>query len=298
MSIQAGFIGSGIMGRPMALNLIKGGYQLRVYSRRRESMEPLISSGAAPCASPAEVAEASDVIFIMVSDTRDVEEVIFGTGGIIAGGKPGSLVVDMSTTSPVATRQMAARLREKGIEMLDAPVSGGESGAINGTLSIMAGGKPEVFDRVRPLLACMGKNIVHIGESGAGQVAKACNQIVTSMTIAGVAEAFTLARKNGVDPGQVREALLGGFAYSKILEVHGKRMLERDFRPGFKVHLHQKDLRIVMETAHQMGIAVPGVALVSQYMNALMGAGEGELDSSALLLILERMNNMTGGAKE
>lgn len=285
-----GFIGLGIMGKPMALNLIRSGHPLWVNSRRDESMDPLIAAGARACASPEEVARATDLTFIMVPDTQDVEQVILGPKGVVSGASPGFVVVDMSTISPVATRSLAAQLTARGIEMLDAPVSGGEAGAVSGTLSIMVGGKSEVFARIKPFFECMGKNIVYIGLNGAGQTAKACNQIVVSITIEGVAEALTFAGKNGVDFGAVREALMGGFAGSKILEVHGKRMLDNDFRPGFKVHLHQKDLRIIMETAHQMGLALPGSALVAQNMNALMGSGEGELDSSALVKVIERLN--------
>jgi 2-hydroxy-3-oxopropionate reductase len=283
MNLNVGFIGLGIMGKPMALNLIKGGYPLWVYGRRVESMAPLTAVGAHACASPEEAARAADITFTMVSDTQDVEQVILGPKGILSGARPGAVVVDMSTISPVATRSLAARLMESGVEMLDAPVSGG-------ALSLMVGGKPEVFARVKPLFERLGTKIVHIGPNGAGQAAKACNQIVASLTIEGVAEAFTFAGKNGVDPGRVRQALLGGFANSRILEVHGQRMLDHDFRPGFKVRLHQKDLRIVMETAHQMGIALPGSALVAQHLNALIGSGEGELDSSALVNVIERLN--------
>jgi 2-hydroxy-3-oxopropionate reductase len=290
MNGNVGFIGLGIMGKPMALNLISSGCTLWVNSRRVESMEPLVAAGARACASPAEVARAADLTFIMVPDTKDVEQVIRGQNGVISGAGPGSTIVDMSTISPVATRSLAAELMARGIEMLDAPVSGGEIGAVNRTLSIMVGGKPEVFQRVKPFFECLGKNIVHIGPNGAGQVAKACNQIVVSLTVEGVAEALTFARKNGVDFARVREALMGGFAGSKILELHGKRMIDHDFQPGFKVRLHQKDLRIVMETAHQMGLALPGSALVTQNMNALMGSKEGELDSSALVKVLERLN--------
>ena len=288
--MKVGFVGLGIMGKPMALNLIKGGHSLCVYARRAEAMKPLQDAGANPCSSPKEAAEKSEVTIVMVSDTSDVEEVVLGTNGLIHGGKRGSVAVDMSTISPVATREMALKLAAKGIEMLDAPVSGGEVGAINGTLSIMVGGKPDVFSRVKPLFECLGKNIVLTGGNGAGQVTKACNQIVVALTIEAVGEALTFARKNGVDPAKVREALLGGFANSKILEVHGKRMLDNEFKPGFKVRLHQKDMRIVMETAHKLGLALPGAALVTQHMNALMGAGEGELDSAALVKVVERMS--------
>ncbi len=204
----------------------------------------------------------------------------------------GSVVVDMSTISPVATRSMAARLAEKGVEMLDAPVSGGDVGAINGTLSIMVGGKPEMFGRVKPLFDCMGKNIVHIGANGAGQVAKACNQIVAAVTLESVSEALTLARKHGVDAGKVREALLGGFAWSKVLEIHGRRNIERDFKPGFKAKLHQKDLRIVTETAAQLGIGLPQSALIAQHLNALVGMGCGDEDSAAVTKVIETLSGL------
>ena len=298
MNVNVGFIGLGIMGKPMALNLIKGGYPLWVYGRRVESMTPLVAARAHACASPEEAARAADITFIMVSDTQDVEQMILGPKGVLSGARPGAIVVDMSTISPAATRSLAARLMECGVEMLDAPVSGGEAGAVNGALSLMVGGKPEVFARVKPLFEQLGKTIVHIGPNGAGQAANACNQIVASLTIEGVAEAFAFARRNGVDPGRVREALLGGFANSRILEVHGQRMLDHDFRSGFKVRLHQKDLRIVLETAHQMGIALPGAALVVQHLNALIGSGEGELDSSALIKVIERLNGMPGSPGE
>ncbi len=292
MTINVGFIGPGIMGGPMAHHLIKGGHKLHVYARRPEAMASLLAAGATGCATPAEVAKQADVIFTIVSDTPDVEEVIFGANGIAGSARVGAVIVDMSTISPNATKQFAERLAKLGIEMLDAPVSGGETGAINGTLSIMAGGKADVFERVRPLFECMGKNIVHIGDNGAGQVAKACNQIVVAVTIEAVAEALTFARKNGADPAKVRAALMGGFAGSKIMEVHGQRMLDNDFKPGFKVGLHQKDMRIVMETAHQLGVALPAAALVTQHLNALMGTGDAELDSAAIVKVIARMSGM------
>ena len=292
MSINVGFIGPGIMGRPMALNLMKGGHKLWAYARRPETLHPLTEAGAIACATAAEVARHADVIFTMVSDTPDVESVIFGETGIAKHVRSGSVIVDMSTISPTATKVFAERLAKQGVEMLDAPVSGGETGAINATLSIMVGGKTKVFERVKLLFECMGKNIVHIGDNGAGQVAKACNQIVVAVTIEAVAEALTFARKNGADPAKVREALMGGFAGSKIMEVHGKRMLDNDFKPGFKVGLHQKDMRIVMETSHQLGLALPAAALVTQHLNALMGTGDTDLDSAAVVKVVERMSGM------
>jgi 2-hydroxy-3-oxopropionate reductase len=294
MSINIGFIGPGIMGAPMALNLMKGGHRLWVYARRPEAAQKLVAAGATLCVSPAEVAQHADVIFSIVSDTPDVESVIFGEQGVASKARRGTVIVDMSTISPTATKFFAERLAAQGIEMLDAPVSGGETGAINGTLSIMVGGEADVFERVKPLFECMGKNIVHIGDHGAGQVAKACNQIVVAVTIEAVAEALTFARKNGVDAAKVRAALMGGFAGSKIMEVHGKRMLDNDFKPGFKVGLHQKDMRIVMETAHQLGVALPAASLVAQHLNALMGTGDTDLDSAAIVKVVARMSGMGG----
>jgi 2-hydroxy-3-oxopropionate reductase len=286
------FIGMGIMGKPMAINLKKAGHTVYVHGRRPETMTPPLEAGCAGCASIAEAAAQADIIIIMVSDTIDVEQVLFDDKGVIHGARPGSVVVDMSTISPTATRHMARKLRDHGIEMLDAPVSGGEVGAINATLSIMVGGKPEVFERVKPVFEAMGKNIVLVGDNGAGQVAKACNQIVVAVTIEAVAEALTFARKNDVDPAKVRDALMGGFAGSRILEVHGKRMLDNDYTPGFKTKLHQKDINIVMQTAKELGLALPGAALVMQHLNALMGTGGAELDSAAVMKIVERESGM------
>ena len=292
MALNIGFIGAGIMGRPMALNLMKGGHKLWVYARRAEALQPLTTAGAIACASPVQVAEQADVIFTIVSDTPDVEQVIFGEQGIVHGARAGAVIVDMSTISPAATVDFAQRLAGLGIDMLDAPVSGGEKGAINAVLSIMVGGKVEVFERIRPLFECMGKNIVHIGGNGAGQVSKACNQIVVAVTIEAVAEALTFARKNNVDPAKVREALMGGSAGSKILEVQGQRMLDNDFKPGFKLGLHQKDMRIVMEAAQQSGSAVPAAAMVTQHFKSLMSEGAADLDSSAVIKVLQSMSGI------
>jgi len=290
--MNVAFIGLGIMGKPMALNLRKAGHTVFVHGRRPESMAPLAEAGCIPCKSTAEAASLAEVIIVMVSDTPDVEQVLFGDNGVAQGARAGSVVVDMSTISPTATRRFAEQLQARGIEMLDAPVSGGDVGAINATLSIMVGGKPEVFERVKPAFEAMGKNIVRVGDNGAGQVAKACNQIVVAVTIEGVAEALTFARKNGVDPAKVRDALMGGFAGSRILEVHGKRMLDNDYTPGFKTKLHQKDINIVMQTAKELGLSLPGAALVMQHLNALMGTGGAELDSAAVMKIVERESGM------
>lgn len=284
------FIGLGIMGRPMATNLVRAGHTLFVHARRAESMAPLIEAGAIGCPSPAEAARQADAVFTMVSDTADVEQVILGEDGILAGISPGALVVDMSTISPSATRALAARLADRGVEMLDAPVSGGEAGAIAGTLSIMAGGSAAAFDRARPLLEAMGGNIVHVGGNGAGQVAKGCNQVVIAHTLMGIGEAFVLAKAAGVDPAKVREALLGGFANSRVLEVHGQRLLDGNYTPGFKARLHQKDMRIVLDAARELGVALPGAAQFAQLLNALIGQGLGELDSSAVFRLQEALS--------
>lgn len=287
--MKIGFIGTGIMGRPMALNLIRAGHEMFTWGRRFDTVEPLLVAGAMGKGTPAEVAASADIVFTVVAGTADVEHVILGERGLIHGAKPGSIIVDMSTIAPSATRRIAAQLAEKGVDMLDAPVSGGQTGATQGTLSIMAGGKAEAFARVKPLFENLGKNIVHVGDHGAGQVVKACNQIVVSLTFQGVAEAILLARKNGVDPLKMREALLGGYAGSKILEVHGLRMMNADYKPGFKVKLHHKDLGIVMNNAQENHVPLPGTALVADQIAALMAAGDGELDSSAIMLALERL---------
>ncbi|UHD18177.1 2-hydroxy-3-oxopropionate reductase [Thiocapsa bogorovii] len=282
MNERVGFIGLGIMGRPMALNLIKAGYELVVHARRTESMQPLAEAGARTAESPVAVARDADVVFTMVSDTPDVEEVILGPEGIIQSVRPGAVVVDMSTISPSSTRMMAERLRAAGAAMLDAPVSGGEAGAKAGTLSIMVGGEPAAFARVQPLFEAMGGSIVHVGPNGAGQVCKSCNQIVVGATIAGVSEAVLLAQASGVDPRKVREALLGGFAGSRILEVHGLRMIEGDYTPGFKARLHRKDMRIVLESAQELGISLTTAATVAQWLDMLVERGLGEEDSAAI----------------
>lgn len=288
---RAGFIGLGVMGKPMALNLIKGGYRLLVYGRRQETMAPLVEAGAIACGSAAEVAAGCDIVFTMVTTTSDVQEVVLGERGIMAGARPGSILVDMGTVSPAATRLIAARLAEAGIEALDAPVSGGEIGAINGTLSIMVGGKPEIFELVKPLFACLGTSIVHIGSNSAGQVAKACNQMVLLITLQGLSEAFTLARRHGLDAEKIYEALSGGSAQSRILEVLGKRMVERDYHAGIEARLHYKDIQIVLDEAHALGLAMPATALVTQMFNALIGRGGGKDDSSQLLEIIEAMSS-------
>ncbi len=284
-----GFIGLGAMGLPMAMNLRLAGHPLWVYARAPRRASELLAAGATYAPSPNAVARSVDVLFINVSDDAAVDAVLFGPDGAAAGMAAGSVVVDMGTTSPAATRAFAARLAESSVAWLDAPVSGGEAGAKAATLSIMVGGDEVNFARVLPLFQVMGRNIVHVGAIGAGQVAKACNQIAVSTTLLGVAEALTFAGRQGVDPTRVRAALMGGSAYSRILEMHGQRMLDRDFAPGFRARLHQKDLGIVLNEARDKNVALPGTAAAAQLLNALVAAGEGELDSSALVRIIERL---------
>lgn len=286
---RIGFIGLGIMGKPMARNLMKAGYPLVVHNRSRGPVDELAAEGATPAPSPREVAEKSDVVITIVPDAPDVEAVILGPGGVAEGVRPGMLVIDMSTSSPVLARRIAATLGEKGVDVLDAPVSGGEIGAKEGTLSIMVGGSARAFERALPILQAMGKNIVHVGDAGAGQVTKAANQIVVGMTIQAVAEALLLASKAGVDPARVRQALMGGFAQSRILELHGQRMLDRNFKPGFKARLHRKDLAIALSTAREYGVPLPGTAVVHELLNGLIGLGRDEYDHSGLVTVLETL---------
>jgi len=273
----------------MAGHLVSAGYEVTVWNRTRSKAADLVKAGARWAESPKEVAARSDVTITMVAGTPDVLEVILEADGILEGIRPGAIVVDMSTISPAATREIARRLAEKGAEMLDAPVSGGEKGAIEGTLSIMVGGKPEVFERVLPIFQRMGRNIVHLGDHGAGQVTKACNQLVLSLTILGVAEALTLARKAGVDPAKVRAALLGGFANSRVLEVHGQRMLDGKFEPGFRTRLYHKDMGIVMDTGRALGMPLLGAGLAAQLYQVAMARGFGEMDYSVLARVIAEM---------
>jgi 2-hydroxy-3-oxopropionate reductase len=289
--MNVGFVGLGIMGCPMAHNLLKQGHALTVWSRRAASMQPLLDAGARGASSPAEVASAAEVVISMVPDAPDVREVMLGAQGVAKGARPGLVAVDMSTILPAAAREIAAELQALGIAFLDAPVSGGEGGAIAGTLTIMVGGTEAAMACVRPLFECLGKTIVHIGDSGAGQVAKATNQIVTGVGVLTVAEALNFARRNGVDPAKVREALMGGAASSRILENHGQRMLDRNFNPGFKSWMHQKDMNIVLQTAHRLGVCLPASAAAAQMFNAMVGAGLGEEDSVAMIKLLEQLSS-------
>jgi len=288
--MNIGFIGLGLMGRPMVINLLKAGFHVSVWARREASLAQVIEAGAVALGSVAEVAAASEVVISCVADAPDVAQVALGEQGVADGAGEGLVFVDMSTIAPAAARDIAAQLKVRGVRMLDAPVSGGEVGAIAGTLTVMVGGEQAAFDKALPALQAVGKTINLVGDSGAGQVAKACNQILTGVGVAAVAEALNFAQKSGVDPARVREALLGGFAYSRILENHGQRMLDRNFKPGFKAWMHQKDMRIVMEEAHRMGLALPSAAVTAQMFNALVGSGMGEDDSIAMLKLLETMS--------
>lgn len=286
---KIGFIGLGIMGKPMAKNLIKAGYPLVVHNRSQGAVEELIGEGATSAASPREVAELSDLVITMLPDSPDVEQVVLGEAGVVEGIRPGALFVDMSTIAPATTEKIYKILKEKGVESLDAPVSGGEVGAKKGTLSIMVGGQEDAFKRALPVFEVVGANMVHIGKPGAGQITKACNQIVVAVTIQAVAEAMTLAKKAGIDQEKVREALLGGFAQSRIMDLHGKRAIDHNFQPGFKVKLHRKDLGIALQTARELSLPLFTTAQVAQFMDALLAMGKGDLDHSALILLLEQL---------
>lgn len=283
-----GFIGLGVMGTPMALHLIAAGHRVFVHTRSSIRAE-VTESAATVCASTHDVASNADIIFLMLPDTPDVEKVLFGETGVASGLAPGKVVVDMSSISPLETKLFAHRINALGCDYLDAPVSGGEVGAKGASLTIMVGGPEAAFDRVKPLFALMGKNITLIGGNGDGQTTKAANQIIVALTIAAVAEAFVFASKAGADPAKVRQALMGGFASSRILEVHGERMLKRTFSPGFRVRLHQKDLALALAGARAMGVALPQTAGAAQLMQVCAAHGLDEMDHSALVRALEMM---------
>lgn len=280
--MKVGYIGLGIMGRPCALNLLKAGYSVAVWARNRTQTLPLRDAGATVYDSPATLAQYVDVILTNLSDTQDVEEVLLGKEGVVHAAQQGLIVVDMSTISPFGARRMASVLASHGVAFLDAPVSGGEVGAINGTLSFMVGGDADAFANVEPVLKAMGQRILRIGESGAGAVAKACNQIAIAVTIEAVAEALALAEASGVDKEKVRAALLGGFAQSRVLDIHGQRIIDENYEPGFKAKLHLKDMGIVNDTARTLGITLPLTEQVTRYLHDLVEQGGGDLDSSAI----------------
>ncbi|MCW2102224.1 UNVERIFIED_ORG: 2-hydroxy-3-oxopropionate reductase [Pseudomonas psychrophila] len=290
---KIGFIGTGIMGSPMASNLQKAGHSLFLSTHRGAAPSDLLSAGAIALASPKEVAQEAEFIIIMVPDTPQVDEVLFSENGIAAGLSPNKVVIDMSSISPTATKAFAEKINAKGVQYLDAPVSGGEVGAKAGTLSIMVGGDEKTFERALPLLQNMGKNITLVGGNGDGQTAKVANQIIVALNIQAVAEALVFAAKNGADPAKVREALMGGFASSKILEVHGERMIKGTFDPGFRISLHQKDLNLALAGARELGINLPNTASAQQVFSTCAALGGGNWDHSALIKGLEHMANFS-----
>lgn len=285
-----GFIGLGIMGSPMAGNLLEAGY--RVYTHRIVAgrHEKLLAQGAIGVASPEEAAQSADLIITMLPDSPIVEEVVLGGKGVLGGMKEGCILIDMSTTSITTTKRIAAVLKKAGFDMLDAPVSGGDVGAKEATLSIMVGGPEEAFQKALPVLRKMGRNITHVGGAGSGQIAKACNQVVVGLTIEAVGEALVFAKKSGADPAKIREAMMGGFAQSRILELHGQRMLEGNFTPGGRVRSHRKDLDIVLEVAREVGVYMPGTALVTQIFNSLAAMGGLDWDHSAIVRAIEHLS--------
>src|SRR4051812_18533594 len=293
---RVGFVGLGVMGKPMARNLMKAGHELVLFSRTRASVDEVAEGGGTAAGSPREVAERSDVTILMLPDSPQVQEVLDGDDGLLAGAREGSLVIDMSTISPVVTREIAEECGERGIGWVDAPVSGGDVGAREATLSIMAGGSEEDYARAKPLFEALGKTIVHVGPVGTGQVVKACNQVVVALTIEAVSEALVLGSKAGVDPATIIEVLSGGMAANKVMEVRGRNFLEHDFTPGFRVDLHHKDLGIALQTAREYGVALPSTAAVEQMLQALRSNGRGDEDHSALLTHIEDLAQHTIGA--
>jgi 2-hydroxy-3-oxopropionate reductase len=291
-----GFIGLGIMGKPMAQHLLKADFPLTVLDVVKSAQDELVAAGARAGTSPKNVAEQSDVVITMLPDSPDVEQVILGKDGVSEGIRAGALVIDMSTILPSTARKVATAARAKGADALDAPVSGGQVGAQNATLTIMVGGAQAAFDRAKPILEKMGKNITLVGEAGAGQITKAANQIMVGVTIAAVSEALLLAAKAGADPAKVRQALMGGFASSRILELHGNRMIQRTFAPGFKIKLHRKDMNIILNTARELGMVLPMSAQVAELMNGLIAHGSADLDHSALVTMFEKLANFEIGA--
>ena len=288
-SDKIGFIGLGIMGRPMAKNLLKAGYSLLVYDIVGEAVEDVVTEGAQGASSSKEVAENTTRIITMLPDSADSEAVILGPQGVLEGARPGSHVIDMSSIAPLVSQKIAAECAKKGVEMLDAPVSGGEPGAINGTLAIMVGGKQSVFDENYDLMKVMGANVVLTGDIGAGGVTKLANQVIVAANIEALSEALVLSQKAGVDPARVFEAIRGGLAGSAVMEAKGPMMLDRNFRAGFRVRLHQKDLRNVLQTAQELNVPLPVTALVQQMLGTLVNHGDADADHSAILHILEQM---------
>lgn len=297
-SLKVGFIGLGIMGRPMVRNLLKAGFEVTVWNRTSSRMDELVREGAKPAESPREAAKGNDVVITIVTDSPDVENVILGDGGAAHGAEPGTLFIDMSTISPEVTRSIAARLKEKGIEMLDAPVSGGDKGAIEGTLSIMVGGEESAVERAMPLFEAMGKTITHVGPVGSGQTVKLCNQITGAINILAAAEAVVFAAKSGVDLKKMLQAVGGGAAASWMVQNLGPRMVQGDFEPGFMVKLQQKDLRLALEAAREMHLPLPATALVHQLFAAVEAEGLGDKGTQSLVTALERLGNVEARQEE
>jgi 2-hydroxy-3-oxopropionate reductase len=295
-SLKLGFVGLGIMGAPMAGHLIAAGHQLFLNTRSKVPAE-LASTGATSCASPKEVAQHADIIFMMVPDTPDVEKVLFGESGIASGLSKGKIVVDMSSISPIETKVFAQKINALGCDYLDAPVSGGQVGAKNAALTIMVGGDEAIFNKVKPLFELMGKNINLVGPNGAGQITKVANQIIVALNIEAVGEALVFAAKAGADPAKVRQALMGGFASSKILEVHGERMINRTFDPGFRIELHQKDLNLALDSARALGVSLPNTATAQELFNSCSAHGGRAWDHSAMVKALEKLANHEIGQK-
>ena len=285
--MELGFIGLGVMGRPMAGHLVSAGHRVALHSRSGVPQD-LVEAGGQACNSAREVAQASDIIFLMLPDTPDVERVVLGPDGVLGALAPGKIVVDMSSIAPLATKRLAAAVEEAGARYLDAPVSGGEVGAKAASLTIMVGGPTDTFATVEPLFRLMGRNITHIGGNGDGQTTKVANQIIVALTIEAVSEALVFAAKAGADPAKVRQALMGGFASSRILEVHGERMVKRTFAPGFRIELHQKDLALALAGARDLAVALPATALAQQLFSACVARGGGALDHSAMVTALEQ----------
>lgn len=292
--LNVGFIGLGIMGAPMCGHLIKAGHKVCVTTRSKVP-DAIAQTSATICSSPADVARQADIIITMVPDTPDVEKVLFGEAGVSSGLTAGKVVVDMSSISPIATKEFAARIQALGCDYLDAPVSGGEVGARNAALTIMVGGPEQAFNRVKPLFELMGKNITLVGGNGDGQTAKVANQIIVALNIEAVSEALLFAAKAGADPAKVRQALMGGFAASRILEVHGERMINRTFNPGFRIELHQKDLNLALQSARAMGMSLPNTATAQELFNACAAHGGKAWDHSAMVRALEKMANFEIG---
>ncbi len=294
MNTKIGFVGLGIMGKPMVKNLIKNGFETKVFNRSQSPVEELLSTGAIAAHSAAAAAENVDAVITMLANDQAVESIYLGENGIIQGIQKGTIAVDMSTTSPDTARKIDTLLKERGATLLDAPVSGGDVGAADASLSIMVGGDEAAFDKMLPIFKAMGRNISHVGESGAGQIAKCANQIIVALTIEAVSEALLLVHRSGADPEKVRNALMGGFAQSRVLELHGQRMIQRNFEPGGKVSIHKKDNEIALELASRLNLYLPGTSLVSQLWNAASAQNGGQdWDHSGLLRLLELMSNTT-----